>query len=321
MGKRAACSHFLILCLTAAAVAAAPVTTQTLVDEMVDLVRLGDFPVPAYQTVQFSSSDHRSQVPGGPDWFANSDGFGGEPIPNFEAVLDPPDEQGKGRYLICDVQGPGAIVRTWTAAISGTIRVYLDGDPQPLFDGPAQEFLQESYRRFADAAGLDVESLAATYRQRDACYFPIPFAQRCRIEWLGNVKEIHFYEVQVRRYAQDAQVVTFRPEDFQSFSATIQRVCRILADPQRQWPYRSDRAPNSSRFQCLRIVSWRSSAWRVLEPWSVCRSVCPPMTSTAHCVKVCCISSSTTTPRDRSNVPSVISLARVLESIRSIRCR
>ena len=74
---------------------------------MIDMARLTRFPDPAYRMVQFSSFDRRSQLPGGPEWFANSDGFGGEPIPNFEKVLKEPDENGIGEYLIAEVVGPG----------------------------------------------------------------------------------------------------------------------------------------------------------------------------------------------------------------------
>jgi len=70
--------------------AAAPVTTGSLMRGMVDSERLSRFPDPNYRTIQFSSFDHRSRLPGGPDWYANSDGFGGEPIPNFEGVLREP---------------------------------------------------------------------------------------------------------------------------------------------------------------------------------------------------------------------------------------
>ena len=87
------------------------------------MANLATFPKPVFRTVQFSSYDHRSRLPGGPDWFANADGLGGEPIPNFEKVLRAPDANGTGEYLIVDVNGPGAIVRLWTAAISGNVRV------------------------------------------------------------------------------------------------------------------------------------------------------------------------------------------------------
>ena len=138
---------------------------------MIDTVRLGQFPDPAYKTVQFSSYDRRSTVAEGPDWFANSDGFGNEPTPNFEAVLEEPTDNKPGRYLICDVQGPGAIVRTWTAAIEGTLRVVLDDAEQPIYEGPAGQFLQAGLQSVAEQAGIPAELYVQTYRQRDASYF------------------------------------------------------------------------------------------------------------------------------------------------------
>lgn len=210
---------------------------------MVDTARLGNYPDPAYKTVQFSSYDRRSSLPGGPHWFANSDGFGNEPIPNFEAVLAVPQGDQPGRYLICDVQGPGAIVRTWSAAIEGTIRVVLDDRDQPLFEGPASEFLQSGLQLLAERAGVQADSYTRTFRQRDACYFPIPFAQRCRIEWTGDHRRIHFYEVQVRRYAADTPVVTLTRPQVEEASTTLQDVARVLANPQGEWTYRSQTEP------------------------------------------------------------------------------
>jgi len=122
-----------------------PITTGSLISQMIDMKRLVEFPDPAYKTIQFSSYDHRSTLPGGPMWFANSDGFGREPVPNFEGVVRQPDDKGVGEYLICDVEGPGAIVRTWSARMEGVIRVYLDGSETPLFDGPAEQFLMRTY--------------------------------------------------------------------------------------------------------------------------------------------------------------------------------
>ena len=110
----------IFLCITAFTVSlhAEPVTTGTLVNEMVDMLRLTYFPDPYFKTVQFSSYDHRSIHPGGTDWFANSDGFGNEPVPNFEDIVREPDSEGIGEYQICDVKGPGAIVRVWTSGDS-----------------------------------------------------------------------------------------------------------------------------------------------------------------------------------------------------------
>ncbi|NLS91218.1 MAG: DUF2961 domain-containing protein [Planctomycetaceae bacterium] len=224
------------------------VTTGSLVAEMIDMHNLAGFPSPFYKTVQFSSHDRRSSLPGGPDWFANSDGFGREPIPNFEAVLHEPDPKGIGEYLVCDVEGPGAIVRTWTAAINGTIRMFLDDADTPTFDGPADEFFKDPTGRYAAAAGVDVGLFAGTFQQRDACYLPVPFARRCRIVWTGNVQKIHFYEVQVRCYEAGAEVKAFRAGDLKEYRKTFERVAGVLADPNEAWSYASKREPLS--IQC-----------------------------------------------------------------------
>jgi hypothetical protein len=216
-----------------------PITTGSLISQMIDMKRLVEFPDPAYKTIQFSSYDHRSTLPGGPMWFANSDGFGREPVPNFEGVVRQPDDKGVGEYLICDVEGPGAIVRTWSARMEGVIRVYLDGSETPLFDGPAEQFLMRTYQPYASAAGIDEGLFAGTFFQRNAAYCPIPFAKHCRIVWIGGLKTTHFYQVQVRLYDKCAEVVTFRLEDLKTYEPELRRVARILTDPDGAWEYSS----------------------------------------------------------------------------------
>jgi D-arabinan exo alpha-(1,3)/(1,5)-arabinofuranosidase (non-reducing end) len=208
-----------------------PITTGSLFEEMVDMTTLATFPDPAYRMVQFSSYDHRSRLPGGPDWFANSDGFGGEPIPNFEKVLRDPDADGVGEYLIADVDGPGAIVRLWTAAIDGEIRMYIDGAEKPVFEGSANEFFHRQYDHFPQMKEIDADRFGRTVYQRDASYAPMPFAKHLRVVWTGSVKKIHFYQLQVRLYEKDAAVVSFRPEDIHNYRATIEKVSLTLSDP------------------------------------------------------------------------------------------
>lgn len=237
-------SAFLMLALHVPLLAES-ITTGTLVSEMTDLRRLADFPSPAYKTIQFSSYDRTSSVPGGPGWFANSDGFGNEPTPNFEAVLKAPGKDGVGEYLVCDVEGPGAIVREWTARIEGVIRMYLDGSETPVFNGPAEEFFLYPYRAYCAASGLDEAVLANTFYQRNAAYCPFPFAKRCRVVWIGNLKRTHFYQLQVRVYEPSAQVATFSPEDLKTYAAILQRASAILADPDHVWEYASISAPAS----------------------------------------------------------------------------
>jgi len=216
-----------------------PVTTGSLVGEMIDLARLADLPRPYFQTVQFSSYDRTSDLPGGPGWFANSDGFGREPRPNFQAVLREPGPDGVGEYLVADVQGPGAIVRVWSAAAEGTVRMYLDGGDEPVYDGPARDFFSWPHRRWAGQAGVDPAVLEGTFQQRDACYLPVPFARGCRIVWIGPIERVHFYAVQIRRYEPGTAVETFTPADLKRYEPEIRRVAAVLRDPAGRWTYAS----------------------------------------------------------------------------------
>lgn len=210
---------------------ASPVTTGSLFEEMIDFETLSRLPDPWYRTVQFSSYDRRSRTPGGPDWFANSDGFGGEPIPNFEKVLKEPDASGIGEYVMADVEGPGAIVRLWTAAIAGRLRVYIDDMARPLYEGEADPFFRRPYNAFPEFKSIDQERFGSTVYQRDASYAPLPFARRLRIVWIGNLKEIHFYHINVRKFDRGADVVSFQPGDLVRYRQTIDRITLAMADP------------------------------------------------------------------------------------------
>lgn len=215
------------------------VSTGSLFEEMIDMVRLTYFPEPAYKTVQFSSFDRRSNLPGGPGWFANSDGFGGEPQPNFEKVLKEPDEEGIGEYLIAEIEGPGTVVRLWSAAIEGMIRLYIDGQSSPLYDGPALDFFHRFYDFFSEIENIDAERLRRTVYQRDACYTPIPFARGMRLVWVGDVQKIHFYQVGVRLYEQGTKIISFSPQDLADSSETIDRVTAALLNPDEKLESRS----------------------------------------------------------------------------------
>ena len=223
--------------------ASTPINTGDLLHEMTDMTRLTCAPEPAYKTVQFSSYDRRSNLPGGPGWFANSDGFGGEPIPAFQAVVKEPGADGVGEYLICDVQGPGAIVRTWTAAMGGTLRVFLDSRRKPLYEGPTADFLFSPYHAIAKASGDDAAVPEGVFQQHQASYCPIPFAKRCRITWEGKQKKVHFYQIQIRQYARGTPVRSFEPADLKANAELLATTRRILDAPGREYVFTSQEAP------------------------------------------------------------------------------
>jgi len=149
------------------------ITTGSLIREMIDLWKLVETPVPFYKTIQFSSYDRGSDLPGGKGWFDNSDGFGGEKIPNYEKVIKDPDKNGIGEYLVCDLKGPGAIVRTWTATHKGTIQMFLDDNKEAIYDGSAEKFFMNPYHSFALETGIDEKEFENSLYQRYAGYCPI----------------------------------------------------------------------------------------------------------------------------------------------------
>jgi hypothetical protein len=215
------------------------VTTGVLLDEMKDLATLARGPKPAYRNIQFSSYDRRSTTPEAPGWFSNADGFGGEPIPNFLKTLRPFAGGKAGLYLLADVRGPGAIVRGWSAGMEGILRVYLyptsedaaATDGTLLYEGPAYGFLARRSAHFLKAAGIDIGAKNA-FTQEDADYLPIPFAHGLRVTWEGSLDELHFYHLQVRKYAAGTDVGTFdAKKDLKKFEPQLRAAVTGLTQP------------------------------------------------------------------------------------------
>ena len=205
------------------------VTTGSLIEELTDLRKLAEFPVPGYHSIQYSSYDRRTVSPDKPGWFANDDGFGGEPIPGFVEVLKVPDAKGIGEYLICDIKGPGAIVRLWTAQISGNLTVTLDQEKEPLYNGPAEPFFLHTYEALLKETPR--KEWTGSINQNMACYYPIAFAKGCRMVWKGNVGDLHFYHVHLRLYEEGSRVKTFKLEDIKDCKAKLDHAAAILTEP------------------------------------------------------------------------------------------
>ena len=206
------------------------VTTASLLREMTDLQALAEKSQPAFSVVQYSSYDHRSQFPDTPNWFGNSDGFGGEPVPGFEKVLKQPGADKIGEYLICDVKGPGAVVRLWTAWIEGTIKLYIDGQGDPVYDGPAQKFFHHTYEAIDDSEVRP--EWAGSFFQNTAGYYPIPFSKSLKIIWIGDLSTLHFYHVQVRFYESGARIKSFSKGDIAANSSLMNELSLKMNHPE-----------------------------------------------------------------------------------------
>ncbi|MDW8078765.1 MAG: hypothetical protein RMJ16_07735 [Thermoguttaceae bacterium] len=211
---------------------AAAITFGTLVEEVVDLERLTRWPKPGFRLINLSSFDRSSDLPAGPGWFNNSD-FSGNT--GFDKVPQEPGPDGIGTYLLCDLEGPGTIARSFTVGIFGTWRVWLDDQPEPIFEGRPALFIQVPYVPFLERLRVKDPKKYELYHKLGG-YFPIPFAKDCRMEWTGHLPECHVYQFGIRLYEPGTNVVTFHPQDLLTYEATVQGVLEILEDPARRLP-------------------------------------------------------------------------------------
>lgn len=196
-------------CLVQAATS--PVTTLSLMREMTDLAGMAEFPDPAYTCRQFSSYDRLSKSPA-EHWFANAD---------HGHFLRVEERDGRKEHVLMDAEGPGAIVRIWSANPAGTLRIYLDGAAQPVLEAPMTDLLGGRF------PGLP-EPIAGERSKGWNLYFPIAYARHCKVTSDAGG---FYYHVNYRTYVPGTAVESFRLEDLTTLADPIQALARRLADP------------------------------------------------------------------------------------------
>ena len=205
-------------CVMAAGLAMAdPVTFPTLLQELTSLERLAMTPQPAYLTRQASSYDRRSTdpaVPTGENWFANAD---------RNQILRVEDTPMGTEHVLLDVDGPGAVVRIWSANPNegGIVRIYLDHQPEPLFEMPLQVMLGGGTKPF-------LGPIAHTRASGWNSYLPIPYAKHCKIT--VSRPDI-YYHINYRTYADGTVVETLTPAALEAAMPAVRAAAGALAKP------------------------------------------------------------------------------------------
>ena len=193
------------------------ITFQSLLGEMVDIGALAEYPDPAYIGRQASSFDRRSTDPSigtEENWFANHDCgvyIGSEVV------------GGEHRNILMEVEGPGAIVRIWSANPHGILRIYLDGAAEPTFEFDFAKF-------FSDAKGTEQEPLIGIRSQGANIFLPIPYAESCKVTTTADQM---FYHVNCRTYTAETVVESFKPTMLETFKAEINNAAAKLAVPEK----------------------------------------------------------------------------------------
>ena len=102
--------------------------------------------------------------------------------------------------VMADLDGPGAVVRLWSANPGGQIKVYIDGAAAPVIDTPFHTLFDGTFAPFK--AGLCGRSSGGVY-----AYVPIPYARHCRIV-LDNGGGV-YYHVNSLHFAPGTPVRSF----------------------------------------------------------------------------------------------------------------
>jgi hypothetical protein len=142
-------------------------TYVDLVKRLTDLEYLATVPAPGEQCVQWSSYDRKSRYDAAREkyvgWDANGDGDG---------II----RKENGKLVFAEMEGPGCIWRTWSAAPKeGHVRIYLDGASEPAVDLPFIGYFDGKNEPFTRSA--IVHTVAMGWNN----YTPIPFQKSCKI--------------------------------------------------------------------------------------------------------------------------------------------
>jgi len=209
------------------------VTLESLLSEMTDRQAVTHLPDPAYTLKQFSSYDRESTTSGEDGWWANRD---------YTHFIREEENQGRREFVMFDAQGPGAVVRWWSTfagegAADGTVRIYIDNQEEPVFEGNILDLLSGDM--------LASEPLAASvspetdYKQRGHnLYLPLPYNEHCKITYECDAVQIDadtrkpsiYYNIGYRTYEDDVQVESISPAVLEQNRDKIQAVGQQLLE-------------------------------------------------------------------------------------------
>ncbi|MCR4411598.1 MAG: DUF2961 domain-containing protein [Thermoguttaceae bacterium] len=193
-----------------------PITTKALLAEMTDLAGMAEFPSPPFTCKQFSSYDRAAKSPS-ENWFANGD---------CGQYLRVESRDGRKEHVMMDAEGPGAIVRIWSANPAGVLRIYLDGSDTPALVATMSDLLGGKF------PGLP-RPIAGEYSKGWNLYFPIPYAKHCKVTSdQGNF----YYHVNYRTYARGTPVESFRVEQIAALAPEIQAAIARMEAPEKAKP-------------------------------------------------------------------------------------
>jgi len=177
---------------------------------------------------QFSSYDRASKYDEKADkyidWGANGD--------SGHYIRTEPD----GEAVMAEMDGPGCIVRIWSANPTGKIRFYLDGDAKPTCEWPFADLFHDKIPPFKppvcgmDGAGANI-------------YLPIPYAKSCKVT--ADKAHRQYYHIGYKTFPKTTAVKTFRlplsDEELKALDRAIETL--KFPDPNLDWRVATSELP------------------------------------------------------------------------------
>jgi len=225
----------LSILLAALNTASGAITLESLLEEMVQRSSIARLPSPAYTCKQASSYDRNSTEPGSATWWANAD---------RSYFVRVEENQGRTEHVLMDVDGPGAVVRFWATwhgpgggeFSNGTMRVYLDGQAEPVIEGPMADLISGG-ALVGEPLSHSVSPQTAYRHRGHNLYLPIPYAKHCKITYETDVLidlgarrgEALYYQINYRTYEPGTQVESFAMATLARAASVLNRVQKMLA--------------------------------------------------------------------------------------------
>lgn len=193
------------------------ITYADLLDDMVDLRWLAVAPHPEESGRQFSSYDRKSHA-GREDraaWYANND---------RGQFLREETRAGRTEYVLADCDGPGAVVRIWSANPSGDLHFFIDG--VLALTVPFEELCSGETAPF-------LAPLSGVRSRGWNCYVPLPFQRHLKITSTSND---FYYHVNVRTWPPGTRVPSLSRQLLADHEELLERNRKLLSNPETLYP-------------------------------------------------------------------------------------
>jgi len=129
--------------------------------------------------------------------------------------------------VLAEMDGPGAIVRIWSANPRGRLRIYLDDMETPVVDCPMRDFFEGRFPPIKPPIAMPSSGGVVSY-------FPMPFAQKMRV----TVQDpgAMYYHVTVVQFPKDTKVRTLKFPLSDEEQKALEEVLRVWSSPVRLPP-------------------------------------------------------------------------------------